>query len=70
MRHLATIILILPLLCACASHADRVRNSIAAVVQDESQRQKVVAAVQAGDTPAQAMDKVADGPKHEKVGPY
>jgi hypothetical protein len=70
MRRIAAVALALaPLLAACASHADRVRNSVAAVVQEESARQTVVDAIQKGATPDQAMDKVAGGPKHEKPGP-
>jgi hypothetical protein len=38
-------------------------------VEDESQRQKVVAAVNAGATPDEALAKVAGGPKLEKNGP-
>ena len=69
MPRLATLVLILPLIAACASHADKVRNSVAAVVQEESARQTVVDAINKGATPDQAMDKVSGGPKHEKVGP-
>lgn len=69
MRRLAAVVLILPFIAACASHADRVKNSIAAVVHDEGQRHKVLAAIEKGDTPAQALDKVADGPTYEKAGP-
>ncbi len=61
---------VLPLICGCATNSsDKVRNEVAAVVQDEEQRAKVVDAVNKGATPAEAMDKVASGPKHEKAGP-
>lgn len=73
MRRLALVLMILPALAACASAATRqaVSNtkSVDAVTQDESQRQKVLAAINAGATPDQAMAKVADGPKLEKDGP-
>jgi len=73
MRRLALILLTLPALGACAStpteHAAVSKSAVDAVTQDESQRQKVIAAVNAGDTPTEAMAKVADGPKLEKNGP-
>jgi hypothetical protein len=70
MRRLALILLILPALSACASQREgAVKRQVDAVTQDESQRQKVVAAVNAGATPAEAMAKVSDGPKTEKDGP-
>jgi hypothetical protein len=70
MRRLILVLTILPGLAACASqHEASVKRSIDAVTQDESQRQKVLAAINAGDTPDQAMAKVADGPKLEKNGP-
>jgi P pilus assembly chaperone PapD len=70
MRRLILVLLILPSLSACASqHEASVKRSIDAVVQDESQRQKVLSAINAGDTPADAMAKVSDGPKHETSGP-
>ena len=70
MRRIAAVVLaVLPLAGACASHGARVRNSVAAVVQEESARQTVVDAIQKGATPDQAMDKVADGPKRQKPGP-
>ena len=70
MRRLVLALLILPTLCACASqHEASVKRSIDAVVQDESQRQKVLSAINAGDKPADALAKVSDGPKNEKSGP-
>jgi hypothetical protein len=70
MRRLALVLLILPTLCACASRGDgAVKRQVDAVVQDEGQRQKVLAAVHAGDTPAEAMAKVSEGPKPEISGP-
>jgi uncharacterized lipoprotein YajG len=64
MRRLVLAALILPGLAACATHRQSAEaRSVDAVVQDESQRQKVVSAIHAGDTPSQAMAKVADGPK-------
>jgi hypothetical protein len=69
MPRLAAFVLILPFLAACVSHADKVRNSVAAVVQEESARAEVVDAIHKGATQDEAMDKVADGPKHEKPGP-
>jgi uncharacterized protein YceK len=73
MRRLALVLVILPVLAACASaptrEASAAKKSVDAVTQDESQRQKVLSAINAGDTPTQAMAKVADGPKLEKDGP-
>jgi hypothetical protein len=73
MRPIAAVLIILPLLGACATRsvqeAAGSQKAIDAVTQDESQRQKVLAAIQAGDTPTEAMAKVADGPKLEKDGP-
>jgi hypothetical protein len=70
MRRLVLVLIILPGLAACASQREAsVKQSIDAVVQDESQRQKVLAAVQAGDTPDHALVTVSDGPKQEKSGP-
>jgi hypothetical protein len=66
MRHLLLVLMILPSLAACASQRQAsVKRSTDAVVQDESQRQKVQAAVQAGDTPDEALAKASDGPKQE-----
>jgi hypothetical protein len=73
MRRLALVLVILPALAACASaptrQAAQSKKAVDAVVQDESKRQKVVAAVNAGATPDQALAKVADGPKPEISGP-
>jgi hypothetical protein len=73
MRRLALVLVILPALAACASgptrEAAQSKKAVDAVVEDESQRQKVVAAVNAGATPDEALAKVADGPKLEKNGP-
>jgi hypothetical protein len=70
MRRLALVLLILPSLCACASQrVGAVKRQVDAVVQDESQRQKVLSAIHAGDTPTQAMNKVSDGPKNEQAAP-
>ena len=74
MRRLAVILVILPVLAACATtgptqQAAVSKQAVDAVTQDESQRQKVLSAINAGDTPTQAMAKVADGPKLEKDGP-
>jgi P pilus assembly chaperone PapD len=70
MRRLILAALILPALTACATpHAAVSSKSVDAVAQDEGQRQKVVAAVNAGDTPSQAMAKVADGPKNAQPTP-
>jgi hypothetical protein len=73
MRRLALVLTILPALGACSTmpseHAAVSKKAVDAVVEDESQRQKVLAAVHAGDTPTEAMAKVADGPKTEKDGP-
>jgi hypothetical protein len=73
MRPIALVLIILPLLGACATRsvqeAAGSQKAIDAVTQDESQRQKVLAAIRAGDTPTEAMAKVADGPKLEKDGP-
>jgi hypothetical protein len=64
MRRLILAALILPALAACATPlAGAAAKSVDAIAQEEGQRQKVVAAVNAGDTPDQAMAKVADGPK-------
>ncbi|WP_372782616.1 hypothetical protein [Phenylobacterium sp.] len=70
MRRLALVLMILPTLAGCASQGDAsVKRSVDAVVQDESQRQKVLAAINAGATPDEALAKVSDGPKTEKNGP-
>jgi hypothetical protein len=73
MRRLALVLAILPALAACASgparEAAQGKKAVDAVVEDESQRQKVVAAINAGATPDEALAKVADGPKLEKNGP-
>jgi hypothetical protein len=73
MRRLALVLVILPALAACATaptrEAAQSKKAVDAVVEDESQRQKVVAAVNAGATPDDALAKVADGPKLEKNGP-
>jgi len=71
MRRLALALLILPGLAACATpHREAASaKAVDAVVQDESQRQKVLGAIHAGDTPSQAMAKVADGPKDAKPTP-
>jgi hypothetical protein len=61
---------ILPCLCACATPRDgAVKRQVDAVVEDESQRQKVLSAIHAGDTPTEAMAKVSEGPKTERDGP-
>jgi hypothetical protein len=70
MRRLALVLLALSSLAACATPRDgAVKRQVDAVVEDESQREKVVAAVNAGATPAEAMAKVSDGPKTEISGP-
>lgn len=67
---LITILAVVPLLCACATAGgDKVHKEVAAVVQDEGQRDKVIDAAQNGATPAQAMDKAAAGPTREKPAP-
>jgi len=73
MRRLALVLTILPVLAACASapthQAAQSKKAVDAVVEDESQRQKVLSAVHAGATPAEAMAKVSEGPKPEISGP-
>lgn len=70
MRRLILAALILPGLAACATHRTTAAGrSVDAVAQDEEQRQKVLSAIQAGDTPTQAMAKVADGPKKAEATP-
>ena len=71
MRRLALVLLILPGLAACATpHREAVSaKALDAVAQDESQRQKVLGAIHAGESPTQAMDKVADGPKDSRPTP-
>ncbi len=70
MRRLVLVLLILPGLAACATQREAsVKRSIDAVVQDESQRQKVLAAINAGAKPDEALATVSDGPKQEKSGP-
>lgn len=68
---LAVILLSGQLVVACASVFEsgggKVHREVAAVVQDEAQRDKVIDAAQKGATPAQALDKAAAGPTHEKV---
>jgi hypothetical protein len=64
-------LMLLPLAAACAAEGShgKVSREVAAVVQEEDARAKVVDAAQKGATTTQAMDKVADGPKREKPGP-
>jgi len=70
MRPLILALLVLPALTACATHGTTAAGrSVDAVAQDEGQRQKVLSAIQAGDTPTQAMAKVADGPKNAEPTP-
>lgn len=72
MRPMLLVLIALPLLAACASHpqsAAGVKRSIDAVVTDESQHQKVVQALQAGDKPADALATASDGPKNQKPVP-
>lgn len=70
MRRLILPLLILPSLCACASHPTTAAGrSVDAVAQDEGARQKVLAAIHAGATPDQAMAKVADGPRNSAPTP-
>ena len=73
MRRLALVLAILPLFAACAAAPTRQagvsKKAVDAVVEDETQRQKVLSAVHAGEAPTEAMAKVADGPKLEKDGP-
>ena len=70
MRRLAIVFLILPAIAACATRGTTAAGrSVDAVAQDESQRQKVLSAIRAGDTPTQAMAKVADGPKNAAATP-
>jgi len=70
MRRLVLALTILPVLSACATqHEAAVERQVDAVVEDESQRQKVLDAVHKGDTPTEAMAKVSDGPKPEISGP-
>jgi hypothetical protein len=58
---------VLPTLSACASqHEAAVKRSIDGVVRDETQRQKVIQAVNAGATPDEALAKAAGGPKNEQ----
>jgi hypothetical protein len=70
MRRLALVLAILPALAACSTmHGSASNKAVDAVAQDEGQRQKVLGAINAGDTPTQAMAKVADGPKNAKPTP-
>ena len=67
----AILAVLTPLLAACANvfESGKVRREVAAVAQDEAQRDKVIDAAQKGATPAKAMDKAAAGPSQEKPGP-
>lgn len=70
MRRLALVLAVLPALTACATHGSTsTGRSVDAVAQDEGQRQKVLSAIDKGDTPTQAMAKVADGPKTSGATP-
>jgi len=70
MRRLALVLAILPVLCACASQREAsLKNSIDGVVRDETQRQKVIEAVNAGATPDEALAKAAGGPTNEQPTP-
>lgn len=63
-------LLMLPGLCACATqHIPASGRAVDAVAQDESARQKVLAAIHAGATPDQAMATVADGPRNAQPTP-
>jgi hypothetical protein len=69
-RSILATALILPVLGACATHGTTAAGrSVDAVAQDEGQRQKVLSAIRSGDTPDQAMAKVADGPKTSEPTP-
>lgn len=69
-RQILAVLLFLPGLAACATHGTTAAGrSVDAVVQDEGQRQKVLAAIHAGATPTEAMAKVADGPKNAEATP-
>jgi len=66
----ALAVVILCGLSACATtHGAATKTSVDAVAQDESQRQKVLSAIRKGDTPTEAMAKVADGPRDAKPTP-
>ncbi|MFL5294955.1 MAG: hypothetical protein ACJ798_01105 [Phenylobacterium sp.] len=64
------VLVLLPLMAACASQSpSAAKKSVDAVVLEETQRHKAVAAAQAGETSSQALAHVADGPKEQKPVP-
>jgi len=70
MRRLLLALALLPALCACASQREAaVSRSIDGVVRDETQRQKVIQAVNAGANPDDALAKAAGGPTNEQPAP-
>lgn len=73
MRHTILSVFVVLGLAGCATphhpSAAAAKRSIDAVVVDESQRQKVLRAIDAGASPDQALARVSDGPKNEKPVP-
>jgi len=69
-----TVVLILmsalPLAACAAGTGGPAASSVAAVVQDESQRQKAGQAAQSGETSSEALAHVSDGPKTEVAPPH
>ena len=65
MRTLILVLMLAAPLGACASGS--AKSSVAAVVQDEGQRQKAAAAAQSGETSKEALAHVADGPKESEA---
>jgi len=70
MHRLVLIVMMAAPLCACATRTGApAASSVAAVVEDESQRQKAAKAAQSGETSSEALAHVADGPKTEIAPP-
>jgi hypothetical protein len=67
---LAALVAVLPLAAGCASQSpSAAKKSVDAVVLDETARHKAVQAAAAGETSAEALAHVADGPKDQKPVP-
>lgn len=70
MRRLILVLMSALPLAGCAATGGPAASSVAAVVQDESQRQKAGQAAQSGETSSEALARVADGPKTEVAPPH
>jgi hypothetical protein len=73
MPRLAVVLMVVISCVSCATRGQQdaaaAKRSVDAVVVDETARQKVVQAINAGDSPDRAMARVSSGPKNEKPVP-